>query len=320
MKRRLFMLMALGIARIAMAGSAYDEVLTPPTYTRQECEAQQNTVWAEAAWQENGPNGVEDRQASACLRYYPSSGAEGAPTALIFIDGDLNTNADVDASNYELQKNVMDKIPDRIADQAGMPTIILTRPGTFGSSGMSHIHDRRMPIESHLVDAAVTQLKERYGYRRISLEGHSGGGGLVGAMMTLGRDDIDCAVMSSGVTSIKTRSSHLDTPNSRQGRDETGHDLGDVYDPIDHVDGIVPDANRRVFVLADPQDELVSFDSQKEFHEKLLGIGVRSTMLTGQASDEHHHNLALIGQRIAGWCESGKTEEEIRALLNPDNA
>jgi len=318
MKKLILMILALSLAKIAMAG-AYDEVLNPPTYTKSECEAMQDAVWVDASWQEEGVSGIRNKRASACVRYFPSDNAAGASTALLVLDGDVYSNIATDAANYEVQKAGHTVLANRVAEQTDLPVIRIARPGTFGSSGMSHVRDRRMPVETYLVDAAVTKIKERYGYQRVHLAGHSGGGSLVGALMTFGRSDIGCAVVSSGVVSIKTRSSHLNTPNFRQGRDETGNSLGDVYDPIDHVSTIAPDENRRIFVLGDPRDETVSFASQQEFHEKLVSSGISSTLLVGEANDPKHHALGIAGQRVAGWCQNGKSGAEIQELLKSKN-
>lgn len=313
--KKLFVTMLfLGLSPIAMAG-AYDEVLNPPTYTQTECESLQNAVWVDASWQESTDSGRQAKQASACVRYFASDNAADALTALIFVDGDVYTNSGNDAANYEALKSRSTEFANMIARQTGLPVIRLARPGTFGSSGMSHLRDRRMPIETHLVDAAVTQIKQRYGYERIQLAGQSSGGGLVGALMTLGRSDIDCAVIGSGVTSLKTRSSHLNSPNFQQGKDETGNSLDEVYDPIDHVDAIVRDEERRIFVIGDPRDRTVSFESQREFHEKLVGSGIDSTLLVGEAEDANHHSLGASAQRVAGLCKRGASAAEIHELV-----
>jgi hypothetical protein len=314
MKKLILMILVFGFAKVAVAG-AYDEVLNPPAYTQSECESMQNAVWVDAAWLENGASGTRGRQASGCVKYFPSDNAAVSSTALFFIDGDVYSNVATDAANYEIQKPENPALANMLARQTGLPVIRIARPGTFGSSGMSHIHERRLPIETYLVDAAVTKIKERYGYQRIQLSGQSGGGGLVGGLLTLGRSDIDCAVMSSGVTSIKTRSRDLDSPNFHQGRDETGRSLEEVYDPIDHVSQIVRDNERRIFVLADPKDQTVSIASQNDFYEKLVESGISSTFLIGEAKDPKHHALAVFGQKVAGWCKSGKSDAEIQDLL-----
>lgn len=313
MKKLVLMILALGLVKVA-AAAAYDEVINPPTYTKAECDAMQDGVWVDASWQENGSAGMRQKQASACIRYVASDTPAGASTAIIFIDGDVTMPVN-DTSLYETLKSRSKEFADDLSRKTGLPVIRLARPGTFGSSGMSHLRDRRMPIETYLVDAAVTKIKERYGYRRVQLAGQSSGGGLVGALMTLGRDDIDCAVIGSGVTSLKTRSRHLNSANYRQGRDETGNSLTEAYDPIDHVGAIARDKARRVFIIGDPRDEAVSFESQREFHDKLVASGFASTMMVVQAGDAKHHILGAPAQRVAGWCKNGKSDAEIMELV-----
>lgn len=307
-------MLIFSLAKIAVAG-AYDELLNPPTYSKPECEALQNAVWVDVSWQDNKAPGKQDQRASACIKYFPSDNAAGASTAVIFIDGDVSDGSEEGRSAYETMKSRGTEFANVIAGQTNLPVIRLTRPGTFGSSGMSHLRDRRMPIEVHLVNAAVTKIKERYGYERVQLAGQSTGGGLVGALMTLGRNDIDCAVIGSGVTSVKTRSSHLNSSNFRQGKDETGNDLSAVYDPIDHVSKVAPDSSRRIFILGDPRDEAVSFASQREFHERLVNSGIPSTLLVAEAKDAKHHFLGASAQRVAGLCKNGRSDAEILELV-----
>jgi hypothetical protein len=91
-----------------------------------------------------------------------------------------------------------------------------------------------------------------------------------------------------------------------------------VYDPVDHIDGVKADKMRRVFVVGDPLDRSVSFDSQKEFHEKLVAAGIASTVLTAVAKDKMHHRIAPEAQRVASWCKAGVSDAEIQTrLLNP---
>jgi hypothetical protein len=115
---------------------------------------------------------------------------------------------------------------------------------------------------------------------------------LVGAVLTLGRTDSDCAVVGSGAVSVKTRTRLLGTKAARKGLDQTGQSLSDAYDPIDHIEGVKPDSNHRVFVLGDPRDSKVAFDSQKEFYQKLAAAGIPAMLLIAAAKDSKHHGLA----------------------------
>lgn len=59
-----------------------------------------------------------------------------------------------------------------IMRQTGLPTIIIARPGTYGSSG-NHYHRRRAE-EFRAINAALDAIKARYGIQRVILNGHSG--------------------------------------------------------------------------------------------------------------------------------------------------
>lgn len=303
---------------------AFDDVLRPNALTQAECAARQDAVWVQAEWQGRGVLGLATAQsASACVRYFPSANAQGAATAVFFIHGDVMSLEDHPGQNREnYEKTASRKAQvaqaERTAREIGLPVIRIGRPGVYGSTGMSHVKERRLPAEAHLVNAAISAIKARYGYERIQLAGLSGGGGLVGAALTLGRTDVDCAVAGSGALSIKSRSRALGTKEAQRGLDQTGQPLSAVYDPVDHIGGVKPDRRRRVFVVGDPLDRSVSFDSQKEFQEKLVAAGIPATLLTAQAKDKMHHRIAPEAQRVAGWCKAGWTDEKIQARLLAD--
>lgn len=302
----------------------FDEVLHPRTVSQAECNARRDAVWVQAEWTESGAFGRSVGQsASGCIRYFPSANAQGAATAVLFVHGDVMSFEDYPGQNQETYEKTSSRKAqiaqaDRTAREIGLPVIRVARPGAFGSTGISHVKDRRLPAEAHLVNAAIDAIKARYGYERIQLTGLSGGGGLVGAALTLGRTDIDCAVAGSGALSIKSRARALGTKEAQRGLDQTGHPLSAVYDPIDHVGGVRQDGRRRIFVVGDPLDRSVSFESQKEFQEKLVAAGIPATLLTTQASDKMHHRIAPQAQRVAAWCKAGMNDADIQARLLKD--
>ncbi len=300
----------------------FDDVLHPKTVSQAECAATHHAVWVETSWQRRG---LFDRMiqetASGCIRYFPSANAEGAATAVFFIHGDVMSFEDRPNQNretYEKSSSYKAQVAqaESTAKDIGLPVIRVARPGVYGSTGMSHVRERRMPIEAHLVNAALDAIKQRYGYARIQLAGLSGGGGLAGAALTLGRTDIDCLVVGSGAVSIKSRARALATKEAQRGLDQTGQSLADVYDPIDHVDGVHPDASRRVFIVGDPRDQSVSFESQKEFQGRLVASGIPATLLTARAKDARHHRIAPETQRVAAWCKAGMSDVEMQRRLD----
>ena len=302
----------------------FDDVLHPKVLTQADCSRKEDAVWVKAEWLERGALGASAPQsASGCIRYFPSANAQGSATAVFFIHGDVMSFEDNPGQNREVYEKTSSRQgqitqASRIAKEIGLPVIRIGRPGVYGSTGMSHVKDRRMPIEAHLVNAAIDAIKTRYGFERIQLTGLSGGGGLVGATLTLGRADVDCAVAASGALSIKSRARALGTREAQRGRDQTGQLLSAVYDPIEHTGGVKADNKRRIFVLGDPMDRSVSFDSQKEFQEKLVAAGIAATLLTAQAKDKMHHRIAPEAQRVASWCKAGMSDADIQAHLLKD--
>lgn len=318
-----FMLAAacLGAAHAADDDETFDfnEVLNPGAISQAECQAKPDAVWVETQWSERGVLGSgTGHAAKGCIRYFPSANARGAETAVLFMHGDVLSGSIAQAREAYVKassRSLQIARAERSAREIGLPVIRIARPGAYGSTGASHLRERRMPVEAHLMNAALDAIKNKYGYQRIQLTGLSGGGGLVGAVLTLGRTDIDCAVVGSGAVSIKTRARLLGSKEAQRGLDQTGQPLSAVYDPIDHIAGIKPDSRRRVFVLGDPRDSAVAFESQQEFQQKLVAAGVPATLLTAPAVDAKHHELAPEALRVAAWCKSGTADAQIQAWL-----
>ena len=165
------------------------------------------------------------------LAFY-GTGPEGSRAdPVIFLRGDAVELRDTGlaANPFYLATSAHDvqALAEQFALSFGRPYLHLARPGILGSSG-NHL-DRRRPREVALVDAALSRLKQHFGWARLNLVGQSGGGHLVAALMAR-RTDIDCAVIASGNTAVAQR-------NRENGwsADITGH--SDFLDPIDHVAG-----------------------------------------------------------------------------------
>src|SRR5262249_51369003 len=144
------------------------------------------------------------------------------------------------------------------------PYIEIGRPGAFGSSG-NHLRDRRTAWEVDALMQVLDALKERYGFTRLHLLGQSGGGHDVAALVQK-RSDIGCAVIASGSTSVRTLQSDR---GGKGGSLKPG-----TYDPIDFTDKMRHLPGRRLIVLSDPDDKIVSFHSQREFVERVKAKGV----------------------------------------------
>jgi dienelactone hydrolase len=179
----------------------------------------------------------------------------------------------------------------------GRPYLHLARPGILGSTGRHT--DRRRPREVALVDAALSRLKQRFGWRTLSLVGQSGGGHLVAALIAR-RDDVDCAVIASGNTAVAQR-------NRENGwdRDITGHD--DFLDPIDHVAEVARHPPNKLIVLTDRADRRVSASVQTAYVTALLAVGVSVDHRFLPAAGALRHDLQAAGLLSAFTCLQTRT-------------
>ena len=187
--------------------------------------------------------------------------------------------------------------------------VVLGRPGTYGSSG-SHLEDRRTLREVRAIAAALDALKARHGIKRFHFAGHSGGGTIVAALAQA-RDDIGCAVITSGALSVTTM--------QRDAGVAVGQNPPSFYDPIDHVAALVGRPGLRLIVVSDPDDKLVSFRSQHEFVERVRAHDLPIVHITAAARDRQSHNLHAHGIRLAADCAKGMDDQALvaRYQANP---
>src|SRR3712207_2344951 len=118
-----------------------------------------------------------------------------------------------------------------------------------GSSG-DPARDRHTWAEVELVDAALTELRRRHGFRDLALAGFSSGGAIAANLLAL-RADIRCAAIASAP---------LDLAGFYRGRDGGVPDQwamrgGDLADPMRTVRAVRSDAS--VVVLGDRRDRKV---------------------------------------------------------------
>ncbi len=261
--------------------------------------------WNQPAVRENCPEDrfgflwVQPVEGPACIRYFASSGIEGARVAIVQFSGDRDA--------------VMDQPPARISgntealrtadaqknrDRAGVPWIFVARPGTYGSSG-NH-RQRRQPVEFHALDAALDALMQRHRIQRLVILGHSGGATAGAALLTLGRTRVACAVLTSGAYGLLERARLLG--RSRDGRTDTTGSTR-FYDPLDHVDGVVADPARRIVLIGNPEDQNTPFALQERFAEALQRAGHRVELRTAAAEPPDFHDLKdRAGPNAAAAC------------------
>ncbi len=249
--------------------------------------------------------------ASECIRYYYSTAGGTGSRVLLFVNGDFSYRGKdgqptVDPDYDLLAPADIQRIADVRSRDYGGPMIYLARPGTFGSSG-NELQVRHTPREVALISAAVSEIKRRHKIATFDVVGHSGGGLLVGAMIS-GRSDIGCAATSSGVLATNDWvSQRLNIPAS--------HDSS-LYDPIDHVAEIHPGPEFRFFVLTDPLDLKVSPQTTHAYLDALQAQGIAYRQLQLTAADDAHHDLALHAFRAVIACAHGAADADIADLLD----
>lgn len=231
-----------------------DDVLSG-TAARAELRDAPGRVWIEV-------DGVPE---SLCL--YGAEGPSSMPP-LVYLDGDCSRRVEGAWSVYggysAHSPHTLQRWAEQIASSTARTFVNLARPGIHGSTG-DHQKRRRLR-EVSVVDAALSALKEAFGWDRIDLAGFSGGGHLVAAVLSR-RSDVGCAVIASGNVSVRQR-------NREKGwsADITGY--SDFIDPIDLVEKVATHPPQHVVVLTDPRDQVVSAACQTAYVEALRRAGV----------------------------------------------
>jgi dienelactone hydrolase len=245
---------------------------------------------------------VDDR--GFCVRYWISTVGGKKDDALLFFDGDLGSYK---GGRLELNRGSTLITSGRVQLSANFwsriykgPYVHLSRMGTFGSSGDHWA--RRTRLEVQVALAAVEALKARHGFKRFHLVGQSGGAHTVAALLQH-RSDAGCAVMASGVLSVKSR--------ERDGGREISARIKSDYDPIDHVGAMQHQSGRRLVVLSDPDDRRVSYRSQREFVERVKAKGLPILHVTAAAGDEEFHSLAGPGHQLAVDCAADMDDQAL---------
>lgn len=260
--------------------------------TAQQCAAVANAVWAQASTGE-----------AECIRYWAAGFTPGAPVprALVYIPGDQMAFDQPDPGYTRRNPRNLQAAANDMQARAGVPFILLARPGIFGSSGEHR--ERRREGEARLVSAALDQLKARHHIQAWSLAGLSGGGHTVASLLGW-RSDIVCAVPASSVSSPRLRWQGMGRME-----DLTGH--ADSYEPVDHLKREAFHPDLRVFVLGDPQDSNVAFATQTPLADKLKSLGAAVEVVQAEGTGPQRHFLGDSSQRLGAMCLRGVPTQEI---------
>jgi len=258
-----------------------------------QCRALHSGVW------------VRVDGAGYCVRYWMSTAGGSKDEAVVFIHGDLGdakSPSQLNKYSASMTAGRMQRDVQRWSRLYGGPYIAIGRLGAFGSSG-DH-RKRRSLLEIRVVMAALDELKLRHGFRRLHLAGQSGGAHTVAGLAQM-RTDVGCAVMAAGVISVKTR--------ARDQGKKIDSATKALYDPLDHIAAMQPQQGRRLIVMSDPDDKIVSLRSQQEFAEHVRAKGFPILQVRADAGTEDFHGLHNESQNMAIDCAKDMDDSALTA-------
>lgn len=259
-----------------------------------QCAKTPQTVWVSAMGQ------------SLCMRYFLSSVGGTGMTPVVFLQGDLDCKADLKNLTCTFPPGAKGVNTDNLAAYAdgisktdGTTAIYLGRMGRDGSSGYFAL--RHTELELQITNAALTAIKQRYGYTGYNIYGHSGGAGLVAALVGL-RDDINCDVPADGFLSV--------------GAKNTGNASFPKYDPVDEIPKIAQ-SHSRLLVVTDPHDQTVTIDQQLPFVEKLEAAhGQVEQFFVDASGGVDHHFTTPYASLVMHDCLLGDSNDQIALDLS----
>ena len=245
-----------------------------------------------------------------CIRYFAHNIQDKNDVAAIWLSGDV-IQSRINKAGRNTGNSIgwyKDNSAEKLLRYAKFwktrstkPYIWLSRPGIYGSSGDHKL--RRQPRNMKLVNAAVNQIKSKYQISNFAFMGHSGGGHLIASLLSQ-RNDIQCAVIGSGVVSVAERNKINGWKN-----DITGYST--FVDPIVDVNNIQSPSSMRVFLVTDKRDKLVPFVTNENYNKKLKNHGIDSTLFSVKGNGKKFHQTQRYTSRVAADCLNGVTVSEI---------
>ena len=240
---------------------------------------------------ENGYMLVNYENENQCLRYYPSSSLNGEKIVVIQLygDRDVSSRSPIDEIKNNTKADQEKLAIAKLKKTKNIPWVILARPGTYGSSG-NH-KEKRMLSEFLAINKALDGLKGRYGIERFIIVGHSGGATLGAGLLTLGRTDIQCAILSSGTYDYLARRALKKLEQNSFSYDSQTRRVSQQYDPYFYTENIVKDPNRKIFIMGDTRDKNTPFHLQLAFAFKLEKAGHQVNIVEFAGKGPDHHNI-----------------------------
>ena len=250
---------------------------------------------------------VRDGADEFCIRYFDGGHVENAETVMVQFYGDRD---------QAIQQPIA-LIPDNTSEaqrayafqqaiKVGIPFVVMARPGTYGSSGDHRL--RRQKAEFVALSLALDAFKKRYGTKRFILLGHSGGATVIAGLLTLGRTDIQCAVMSSGTYNYIARDVLWRIDRGRPlNFDSNSRRIFKKYDPMFHASGVETDAARRLYIVGDRRDSNTPFHLQVEFAWILNDYGHHAEVVEMEGRQPEYHNIKGSGLfELASDCANAR--------------
>jgi hypothetical protein len=145
------------------------------------------------------------------------------------------------------------------------------------------------------------------------LAGQSGGSTNIATLLTLGRNDITCAVLGSGGFAVgELESAFL----AKKGKAVPAEAIRHVqYDPSVHVGSVAKSSARRVFVVGDPTDTTTPFPQQQAFATSLQKAGHHAATLPVKALGASAHGTAHLSLPVAAMCARDADDKRIETAL-----
>ena len=260
---------------------ARDHLSRSVVLTKAQCEKLPTAAWVHVEGQ------------NFCVRYWLSTAGGKKDEVVVYIPGDIGGKKPGELNPYSASVTAgqLQRGAHYWSRTFGGPYVSIGRLGTFGSSGTHR--DRRKLLEIKVMATALDALKARHGFKRLHLAGQSGGGHTVAGLVQM-RSDIGCAVMAAGVLSYKT--------SLRDSGREVRPGLAALYDPIEFVATMQHQPGRRLIVMSDPDDRIVSYRGQREFFERVKAKGLPILLITADSGQENFHGLSEQATRAAIDC------------------
>lgn len=280
----------------------YQNVFIAEGASQQLCEAMPNRIF------------IRHLKDTACLAYFATSGHETMRRTVVFFDGDSKPEQYADTAGRELRLKNIERNLQSLATKLKVRIVRIARLGLDGSSG-NHA-DRRKAREIHIMNAAVDALKTRLDIDDIVLAGQSRGSLIAASLITLGRKDVACAVLGSGVFEHANFIHQAVLRGNPHAKVKPVTFARHVYDPSTAIGTIAVDSKRRIFIMGDPQDAQVPFDQQQRFARNLAKAGHHARLFEIDAYDEKQHGAVKYVMPAAAHCANGAGDTQIETIVS----